>query len=60
MERHGGQTPPEREANNPIDMSPERLAADIALIDGRTYAADDPDDQNNPYFLKRPENPPAS
>jgi hypothetical protein len=37
-------------------MSPERLAEDIALIDGRTYASDDPNDQDNRYFLRGPEN----
>ena len=57
MGSHGKEeTPREREENHPIDTSPERLAEDIALIDGRTYAADDPEDQNNPYFLRRPEN----
>lgn len=50
------ESPREREDSHPIDTSPERLAADIALIDGRTYAADDPNDQNNPYFARRPEN----
>jgi len=44
------ETPREREDGHPIDMSPERLAEDIALIDGRTYAADDPSDRNNPYL----------
>ncbi len=57
MGKHGkGETPREREQNHPIDMSPERLAEDIALIDGRTYASDDPNDQDNRYFLRGPEN----